>query len=169
MEGLIFLLIVVPPAILILKYRDKKKSELKYRSFFYGLEDFLSPRLFGIGEKKVVEEKKPETDYIFLTKLFLVLTFTKSATFLTKYYPFSLLFQNKIFHYQYIKANRYIKDIRVKLNIYPLNIDLDNHFFYLFYKYNELKLKKFENEYNNDNIFISKTENNLIKVAIPRN
>ena len=91
---------------------------------------------------------------------------SKLVTILTLYYPFSLFFQDRLFHYIYKKPKAFSDNIFKKFSVLPKIRDQDDNFFYLFYENKKLNFNKLENELSNENIFISKTENNLIKIAI---
>ncbi len=168
MELLIILLILAFPAGLILKFYDKKNPNRNNRKFFDGIDDFFSPRLFSKRKEKVVVKKKPDIDYLMLFGLFIFMYVTKLITLITKYYPFSLFFQDRMFHYQYKIADQISGKIRLKFSVIPELLDQDYHFLYLFYNQKGLTIPKLEKELKNDNVYISLTDKNLIKIAIPR-
>jgi hypothetical protein len=117
---------------------------------------------------------------IFFLMIILLLRYTQTVvTRLTKYYPFSLLFQNRIVHYQYrhiCEVLDVIYDLPYKTSQYfqVTDYDMDQYFVYVDGQFTTRKReqaiiklhKKLIKHFGDQNVFISEFQNlDRIKVA----
>lgn len=93
----------------------------------------------------------------------------KLGTFLTKYFPFSVLIsEDRVFHYKNKRANDIWNLIRDPQHyVEPFFRHKDEQFYFLFYSNKGISKKEIEEKLINENVFISENEG-VIKVLIPR-
>jgi hypothetical protein len=93
----------------------------------------------------------------------------KFATFLSKYFPFSILIpESRVFHYKNKKAKDIWDLIKDKQHyVSPISVCKDDRFYYLFYSNKEISKAEIDKKLKKEDVFVSENEG-IIKVLIPR-
>lgn len=101
-----------------------------------------------------------------LLELLCIKKFFDLLTYLTKYFPFSLISENQIFHYKN-KGFSEIKEL-FEFIVTPEYLEKDEYFFRIYFNKRDIDRKEVERRVKGKDVFVSETEDNLIKISIPR-
>jgi hypothetical protein len=105
--------------------------------------------------------------YFYIRNKYLLFSFDIKHN-LTKYYPFSEMFRDQLFHYRYSPARNLDGKIWLKFKIDFTYISDDDYFFYIFYPPKSIELKKLQKFLENENAFASEVEYGIILVKVPK-
>ncbi len=162
--------------------------------YTYHMDPFLSfqslaKRLREIQEEKRKDKKKMYSffweEFFLVLGLSLILLFIKFIPFITRFFPFSLLFQGNLRHHKHKQIREYIDFMENRkeakeLGLKVISIDKSSQtdIFLYFTKNQEdaqvaqLFVKSATASFistNPDNIYVNSIEKNLIKAVIPNN
>ncbi len=128
-------------------------------------------------------ESEPEitfSDMMHLVILIIGMLLISGMQWLTRYYPFSLLFRNKMFHHQYKRVTTASEIVTQQAGLFGmkvsiLHIEEDHHFIYVYTQTrvrNKEKLQKYFDRLTEvigvQSVFVRKPDKSFYKIVIDR-
>jgi hypothetical protein len=137
------------------------------------LKNCLILRLVVLSDLTVAKRKAdPEgitlKDFYLMLRYYYAIYSFEFLHNLTKYYPFSEIFQDKLFHYRYKVARDLDGKIWLKFKIVFTYIADDDYSFYIFYPPKCIKIEKLQEFLEKENAYASESFQGIVKVVIPK-